>query len=352
MIDICNNASIQEVEKLLRCSSTWEVIEFREFLHDCYNYENLTFWLDVEAYKCITSKELRTQKAFEIFLKYFGKGSEYELNIPDMVKTRLRQRLANPEVDSFDEAQRSIVHLMAEDSYPKFLASERYHKLRRELEIGDVEQRKPRQTKSYNDFAKFLSEREPDTGSSSVYPDVPIEPIRHVVQNSPPQPKKAISWTDAYLSLKNKRKAVVNNCEALNYRSMSVSFSGSSDDIAMKLLAGDIILNTRVQGNTLTETFIKKQLKKVPHDPTKLYGIYLVKSEKWLDESLPLIIYKSQLQNPKEIVALLCIDNVPNPRKILAPSGYRTSAPVILSNNNSTVQTTTTDVSKRSTLSV
>ncbi len=106
-------------------------------------------------------------------------------------------------------------------------------------------------------------------------------------------------WTDSYIALRNKRRSVMASSEVLNYRSMSVSYTESSDSLMLKILAGDIILNTRVKANTITGNVVKTQLKKIPHDEQKKYGLYLVKTEKWLDDSLPLIIYKAHLQNPK-----------------------------------------------------
>ncbi len=79
-------SSVVEVEKLLRERSSLELIEFREFLHEHYNFENLTFWMEVESFRAFTSKEKLSVKALEIYIKYFGRGSDYELNIPDIVK--------------------------------------------------------------------------------------------------------------------------------------------------------------------------------------------------------------------------------------------------------------------------
>jgi hypothetical protein len=89
----------------------------------------LAFWVDIEAFKAIENRDLLLRKAVELYVKYIGKGSEYELNIPDSVKSKLKERLKQPSAESFDDVQKSILQLMGEDLFPKFLKSERYLKL-------------------------------------------------------------------------------------------------------------------------------------------------------------------------------------------------------------------------------
>lgn len=114
------------------------------FLLTEISFENLTFWMEVEAFHKITNVERLNIVAFQIFIKYpsciyelvynryFGRGSEYELNIPDLVKSKIRDNLNKPDTHIFDEAQKVILSLMAEDIYPKFLASPRFQQLQSE----------------------------------------------------------------------------------------------------------------------------------------------------------------------------------------------------------------------------
>jgi hypothetical protein len=72
-------ASAEGLRNWLLVSSPYEINEFRDWLHHHLNYENLTFFLEVEAYRTLKDEEQR-QKAYEMRLKYFTEG-DYELNV-------------------------------------------------------------------------------------------------------------------------------------------------------------------------------------------------------------------------------------------------------------------------------
>jgi hypothetical protein len=87
--------------------------------------------------------------------------------------------------------------------------------------------------------------------------------------------------------------------ELMQYKSLSASYSAGDDEISLKMLAGDIVLHTRVKSDMNCDQFLRLQLKKVPHDDQKEYGLYLLKANKWLNENCPLFTYRSDLRNPK-----------------------------------------------------
>jgi len=122
---------VKKMELLLWKGSKDELTEFREFLHDQYSHENLSFWLEVEEFrnqKDMTQVEIRAK---EIFRKYFSEESTYELNVPAKTRLEIQEKLkTNCTLEIFKEAQYATLILMAEDCYPKFIASQRYKNLK------------------------------------------------------------------------------------------------------------------------------------------------------------------------------------------------------------------------------
>ena len=62
-------------------------------------------------------------------------------------------------------------------------------------------------------------------------------------------------------------------------KSFDAYHSISENEISLKILAEDTVLYTRTSNNMSCKDFLTKQLKKIPHDPSKTYGIYLVKGK-------------------------------------------------------------------------
>jgi len=96
---------------------------FREFMHQHYNNENLSFYLEVEELKRTADSNV-SPKAQEIYNTYFTYGSDFELNIDSKMRKELDSRLANPTKTMFDEIQKATWDLMTMDCVPKFLDSE------------------------------------------------------------------------------------------------------------------------------------------------------------------------------------------------------------------------------------
>jgi len=77
----------------LTTSSPFEINEFRDWLHQHLNFENLTFFLEVEAFRSLSKDDDQRQKALEMRMKYFSEG-EYELNVgkPFIVKEKKKKK--------------------------------------------------------------------------------------------------------------------------------------------------------------------------------------------------------------------------------------------------------------------
>ncbi|KAJ1566322.1 hypothetical protein HK405_010263, partial [Cladochytrium tenue] len=113
---------------------------FRDFLRTEFSAENLDFWLRVRALDSVAAYDDFVAAAIAIFDEFIPTGAPQELNITSQMRKDLvaafapfkgqssiveksgkRLRL-NPRV--FSVAQDHIYHLMAKDSFQRFLASE------------------------------------------------------------------------------------------------------------------------------------------------------------------------------------------------------------------------------------
>jgi len=113
---------------------------FRAFLHSVYNYENLTFWLQVEDYKTKSDKEL-SNSAKEIHQRYFTENSEYSINVSYKLKTKLEDDIKNPpNRNIFDELQKEVWKTLEEDCVPKFWNSEIFKEYLDNLDLENVKQ--------------------------------------------------------------------------------------------------------------------------------------------------------------------------------------------------------------------
>jgi hypothetical protein len=101
------------------------VYVFREFLHEVYNNENLSFWLEIERFRDLEEKEI-SERATEIWGKYFIPDSPYELNIPHNLRKVVEEQRKTPNKKMFDSIQEHIKITLETDCLPHFLRSEKY----------------------------------------------------------------------------------------------------------------------------------------------------------------------------------------------------------------------------------
>lgn len=69
---------VRKMEDILKNKEL--VYIFREFVHEQYNSENFSFWLEVECYKRLSDAN-RPTRAQEMFNKYFDPNSKDEINV-------------------------------------------------------------------------------------------------------------------------------------------------------------------------------------------------------------------------------------------------------------------------------
>jgi cation transport regulator ChaB len=96
---------------------------FREFLYRRIANENLAFWIEVEVYKCLEEKEMKT-RAKEIFEKYCKTDSIYAVNIDWNTQSKIRSMLEEPTREIFDDAQKQILKCLKNEWFPEFCQSD------------------------------------------------------------------------------------------------------------------------------------------------------------------------------------------------------------------------------------
>ncbi|XP_055773664.1 regulator of G-protein signaling 4-like isoform X1 [Salvelinus fontinalis] len=95
---------------------------FLWFLQSEFSEENLQFWLACEEYR-VTPPWQQGAKAQSMYCQYINPGSPQEVNLDAETREALLRVMEEPAGDTFHEAQQHVYHLMAKDSYPRFLRS-------------------------------------------------------------------------------------------------------------------------------------------------------------------------------------------------------------------------------------
>lgn len=111
---------------------------FRDFLKSSYCAENLDFWLAVEDYRAMKSRDntkQRVSRASQILKKFVYDSADEQINIPVAVKQELETSISMEMASKcmFDRAQQVIFKLMETDSLPRFVQSEHFERMNREL---------------------------------------------------------------------------------------------------------------------------------------------------------------------------------------------------------------------------
>uniref|UniRef100_A0A8C8E592 Regulator of G protein signaling 13 n=1 Tax=Otus sunia TaxID=257818 RepID=A0A8C8E592_9STRI len=109
---------------------------YKTYLKIEHSDENIDFWLACEAYKKITSQRKRISMARKLFTSYIQPQAPNEINIESPVRKAIIRNIQEPTQSCFDEAQRIIYMHMERDSYPRFLESKFYQKLKHSLQTN------------------------------------------------------------------------------------------------------------------------------------------------------------------------------------------------------------------------
>ncbi|CAJ1052657.1 regulator of G-protein signaling 5 [Xyrichtys novacula] len=110
----------QDLETLLNNKIGLQV--FRGFLRSEFSEENLEFWLACEDYR-VSPSHLQKTKGGNIYSQFINPDSPQEVNLDAETREALLCVMDSLCADTFNTAQQRIFHLMAKDSFPRFLRS-------------------------------------------------------------------------------------------------------------------------------------------------------------------------------------------------------------------------------------
>ncbi|XP_051984939.1 regulator of G-protein signaling 21-like [Xyrauchen texanus] len=117
----------ESIENLLSCKAGQ--IALQEFLKSEYSEENILFWLACEEYKKVKSVPEMISMANKIYSEFVETESPRQVNIDSGTRTNITNNISEPNLNSFDTAQKMIFSLMARDCYPRFLKSDIYQSI-------------------------------------------------------------------------------------------------------------------------------------------------------------------------------------------------------------------------------
>ncbi|XP_076149344.1 regulator of G-protein signaling 21 [Alosa pseudoharengus] len=119
----------ESIDKLLTCKAGQAA--FQEFLRSEYSEENILFWLACEEYKTIKSTPEMITSANRIYTEFVQVEAPKQINIDCTTRANITKNISQPNLNSFDTAQKLIYCLMARDCYPRFLKSDAYQSILR-----------------------------------------------------------------------------------------------------------------------------------------------------------------------------------------------------------------------------
>ncbi|NXI17313.1 RGS13 protein, partial [Irena cyanogastra] len=135
---ISSKVSLQEVlqwsqsfENLV--TSKYEPIIYKIYLNTEHSDENIEFWPACEPDKKIKPQRKRFSLARKLFPSYIQPQAPSEVNIDRPARKEIIKNIQEPTQSCFDEAQRIIYRHRERDSYPRFLESQFYQKLKQSL---------------------------------------------------------------------------------------------------------------------------------------------------------------------------------------------------------------------------
>ncbi|TPP59543.1 Regulator of G protein signaling 3 [Fasciola gigantica] len=99
---------------------------FKDFLSTEFSDENIAFWIACQEYKQITNPKKLAARAQRIYAEFIAVQANREVNLDSKTRLQTEAGLANPNIQTLDNAQKRIQALMEKDSYRRFIRSEVY----------------------------------------------------------------------------------------------------------------------------------------------------------------------------------------------------------------------------------
>eukprot|EP01102_Stenamoeba_stenopodia_P013239 TRINITY_DN426_c0_g1_i3.p1 TRINITY_DN426_c0_g1~~TRINITY_DN426_c0_g1_i3.p1 ORF type:complete len:615 (-),score=120.69 TRINITY_DN426_c0_g1_i3:373-2217(-) len=186
---------------------------FRQYLHEVYSSENLTFLLELEDYKSLTNDSDKLPRAKEIFDTYLATNSVFELAVDISVKTSIERRLfaGDAAVGLFDAAELEVFHIIESDLLPKFMQSKTYltaikndnsrsffGKKKNKISLKSIEK-----TKSLELLHRFQTKEDHMIGKAErdLNNNLPLIQVTHNGNVTPGSPKEGTNGAQGFLHM-------------------------------------------------------------------------------------------------------------------------------------------------------
>lgn len=110
ILDVLNNEPIKK--------------KFSEFLKKEFSIENLIFYDKIEFLRNERDKDAFREEALKIYRSFIDKKGVYQLNLSAKIQNGIQEKInkGDFENDIFDDAQRSVLNMMKNDSFHRFIS--------------------------------------------------------------------------------------------------------------------------------------------------------------------------------------------------------------------------------------
>jgi hypothetical protein len=118
--------TVNQIEYFLTVNEGKE--HFKQFLVREFSVENLMFYTEVQYYKKIEDDSDLKETAKTINETYVELGAPFEINIDNDIRNQVAEHLGSdkPTLSTFDAAEQAVLHVMREESFPRFKKSRLY----------------------------------------------------------------------------------------------------------------------------------------------------------------------------------------------------------------------------------
>jgi len=144
--------SVQEDSLQLVLKDPNGIKVFRSYLKKEFAEDNLTFWDEVGKFRQLRTADKNFKKrSDEMYNMFIKDGAEMEVNLPHAIRRDVIAAFSKGEVTNttFDYAQKSIFHLMENDSFRRFVKSEDYKQFNKSKGYQKVRSRESRRSQTH-----------------------------------------------------------------------------------------------------------------------------------------------------------------------------------------------------------
>lgn len=107
---------------------------FMQHLKQNYTEHHLMFWQECQKYRQIEDETLRKEEAKKIYGKFVKSGTRLQINVTDVIRGTVEDKVAEGEKTLFDAAERVCMDLMKGNQYHPFMKTKDYEAFKKSQE--------------------------------------------------------------------------------------------------------------------------------------------------------------------------------------------------------------------------